>query len=235
MTYCLFIPSIPSQFQYLSQILSMYKNGTTQPDEIIISLSLANQISENDISDLEKNFDCKVLRHNKIMLAGPNRQEAINAKSDVIIYHDSDDFPHKQRIEIIKHFFENYDIISLNHSYLHENRFNINDVYINIENIKMIDENIYENYFPNGKLIDCIKYTRAFGSNNFNIPICAGPVSIKKEILNTIKWKHRNELSFSPLWNIPSYKGAEDYEFCMEVLYKYKKTILINSEIYYLP
>jgi hypothetical protein len=35
------------------------------------------------------------------------------------------------------------------------------------------------------------------------------------------------------MWNNPNYKGAEDYEFCMEVLKEYNKSILIDSKIYY--
>jgi len=230
MKYCLFIPTTPTHFKNLDKILALYKIGTVQPDEIIISISKSNEISKNEMDYIENKYNCKLMKHKKLMLAGPNRQESIKSESDIIIYHDSDDYPHKQRIEIIKYFFEQNNIVMLNHSYSK----NYNEEDIIIQNISIIKcEDIYGLYFPNNILKDCIKYCGAYGGG-WNIPICAGPVSIKKEVLNDIKWKDRHELSYSPMWNNLNYKGAEDYEFCMEVLYHFKKSILIDSPIYFI-
>ena len=78
---------------------------------------------------------------------------------------------------------------------------------------------------------DCFIYLKNRSDNMYNEVL--KPLAINKNVLKTVKWKNRNELSFSPMWNNPNYKGAEDYEFCMEVLKEYNKSILIDSKIYY--
>jgi hypothetical protein len=108
MKYSLFIPTIPKHFHFLNEILEKYKNGSEQPDEIIISISESSKINQDDIRILKNNFNIKIIEHNNIMLAGPNRQVSKEfCNGDVIIYQDSDDLPHFQRIEVIKSFFEN--------------------------------------------------------------------------------------------------------------------------------
>ena len=139
MKYCLFIPSTPEHFKNVDLILEMYKNGTEQPDEIIVSLSKSYEVNNELIDNIEKKYNCNIIRHDTIKLAGPNRQCAINATSDVIIYHDSDDYPHHQRIEIIKHFFETYDIVHLNHDYLFKSEYEKHkNNNIDINNIKYL-------------------------------------------------------------------------------------------------
>jgi hypothetical protein len=239
MKISLFIPTIPEHIKYLHDILSIYINeSTVKPDEIIVSVSNYKVIPINLLNPIIENYqNVKFILHDKVMLAGPNRQVSKDfCDGDIIIYHDSDDLPHIQRIEIIKYFFETKDIVHLNHSYEPTSNQAIkNGEYhtksIDISKIKWVDTNtIKSSFFPNNILKECLDFTKAY-THTYHTH--AGVVAIKKEVLNHVRWKDRHELSFSPKWYDLNYKGAEDYEFCMEVLYHFNKSIIIDSKIYF--
>lgn len=236
MIISLFIPTIPRHIKYLCRLLESVKNGSVQPDEIVVSISDYNLCDKEMLKYIENKYkDIFFIKNDKQLNSGPNRQLSKDyCRGDIIIYHDSDDISHPQRIEIIKYFFENYDILHLNHACSRDNETN-EFKNIKIENIKITKSDvIYKKYFPNNNINDCLKITNSYGSE-FLDPgehSCCGPMAIRKEVLDVIKWKDRLELTHSPNWNTLSYKGAEDYEFCMDVLFNLKKSMLINSKIY---
>jgi hypothetical protein len=234
MEISLFIPTIPEHIKYLDNILDIYLNKSSiKPDEIIVSVSNYKVIPTDVLSPMfEKNQNVKFILHDNIMLAGPNRQVSKDfCNGDIIIYQDSDDLPHIQRIEIIKHFFENYDILHLNHSYNDISEYN-EDI-INISEINYIDSDILNQItFPNNKLTECVDNFRGYGCFN-DLLIHGGAIAIKKSVLDVIRWKNRDELYFSPGWDNINYKGAEDYEFNMESTFHLKKSMLIDSKCYF--
>jgi hypothetical protein len=239
MKISLFIPTIPEHIRFLNSILYIYINeSTVKPNEVIVSVSNSKVIQEDIIKSLINEFpNVNFILHDNIMLAGPNRQSSKEyCSGDIIIYHDSDDLPHIQRIEFIKYFFETMDIVHLNHSYeptsnqpIKNGEYHKN--FINIDEVKWVDSNtLKSSFFPNNVLEECINHTNAY-THTYHTH--AGVTAIKKDVLNHIRWKDRDELSYSPGWNNLNYKGAEDYEFCMETLYTFNKSIIINSKIYF--
>jgi len=225
----IFIPSIPKNFNNVFNIVDIYLNGTIKPDEIIVNLSMFQQIDPIIINNFVNKYHDKVMLNliKERLYAGPNRQMAANLCSgDIILYQDDDDLPHKRRVEIVKKYFENDSkILLLNHSFVLNNE-KINN---NFDKIKEVYSNeLYNRYFPENKLTDCLKYTGAFGGG-FNFPVHAGIVSIRKEVLQKIKWKGPNELLFAPH---PRTK-TEDYEFNMEALYYLKSHVVIDAPLYY--
>jgi len=220
MKYCLFIPTTPLHIKYIDNILDVYTKGTVLVDEIVVSVSNSHLVNKVVLDELVEKYNCNILEHHKTMLAGPNRQQAMNVMSDIIVYHDSDDIPHRQRIEIIKYFFENYDILHLSHDYMLSSDSRVEEhkkSNIKIQDIKFLDSDTIRNkYFPNNKISDPLKITNGYGDtfqhlNMFNMGAVGGPISIYKHILNDIKWKDRHE----------------------EVLFKLNKSIIINSILYY--
>ena len=116
---------IPCNFKHahlLYNLLKHYKKQTVLPDEIIISLSEVNQVSDLIIKRLQDEqwpFPVKLLLSDQKMFAGENRNNACkNATADIFICQDADDIPHPQRVEISKYFFENYDIDHLMSSFV---------------------------------------------------------------------------------------------------------------------
>jgi hypothetical protein len=220
MKYCVFIPTIPSRFNKLENLVNLYNAGTVKPDEIIINASSVNSDNYNILINLfNKNIhNLKIIPHRTHLEAGPNRQMAqYISQSDVIVYQDDDDLPSDKRLEIIKSYFETMDIVCLNHGYVY------NDILPELKNISIIEsQKLYEHYFPNGILEEC-KHYNSYGDGFF--PICAGPVSIKKNVLNVVQWKEKCNITLT------NFK-AEDFQFCMEVLHKFNKSLLIDSKIY---
>lgn len=244
MTVSVFIPTTPNYIKYLNSILDAYINDSTvKPDEIVVSISNYKEIDNVLMENLIKKFNhVKFILHENILLAGPNRQCANKyCDSDIIIYQDSDDLPHPQRVEIIKYVFNNYDIVHLNHSY-----YNLTEEIIktnknklpNSEKIVLCDikymgsDELYKIHLPNGKLEECTNITNYYGYG-VNYPVHAGAVAIKKDVLKYVMWKNRDELKYSPQWFNRLYKGAEDYEFCVECLKYFNKSMIIDSKIYY--
>lgn len=235
MTTSLFIPTTPNHFSNLQKIFNLYRVGTVLPDEVIVSVSDYKNVDQFLLEKtIKENQDIRFILSETVLLAGPNRQVSKDfCSKDIIIYQDSDDLPHNQRIEIIKYFFENYDICHLNHSYIpiNNNEEDYVDEKIDINDIRYVSsQTIRNSFFPNNILEECTKNTNAY-SHSFDTH--GGATAIKRNILNTIKWKDRHELRNSPIWNVPQYKGAEDYEFCMEALYCFNKSMIINSKLYY--
>jgi hypothetical protein len=227
MTLSLVIPSTPNHFQYVDCIIKHYLNGTVIPDEIIISVSNSHQIDSKIFDSLNEKYlesypNLIILKHTHMVPEGPNRGEGSKvAKYDLISYHDSDDIPHPQRIEIIKHFFNKFDINHLNHSYKYEIGFDI----IDFEKIKYVLPNeLYNSHFgenndyterpldffpnPNNKSYGCMS----------DFWVCGGPTTIHRSVLDTIKWNQDKILSY-------------DYDFCMDVLFTLKKSIVIDSPL----
>jgi hypothetical protein len=204
-----------------------YIENTIKPNQVIISVSEGNSINASLVNKLEtkykKAFDDFILILNEHqVMEGPNRGIGSNyATCEYISYHDSDDIPHPQRIEIIKYFFEQYDILHLNHSYTYETKFH----HIDINNIiKITSDTLYKNHFSN--IEDTIERPlnvfpnpkdKSYGCL-VGFPVCGGPTTINKKVLDYVKWNENRILSY-------------DYDFCMDVLFKLKKSMIIDSPL----
>lgn len=228
----LIIPCTSKHFvENLPKILKSYELNTVQPDEIIVSLSEYKNVEKDKFNKEELKYilqciDNKIfkkfilLNHYDKKTHGPNRQAGSEvASGDILIYGDADDVALPQRIEVIKYFFENFDVQHLNHQWIGDiNKSRILDV----TNIKYVSpEKVYSHYFPNNNLIDCNKVCHSYGGDLLPY-ITAGHTAVLKSSLEKIRWKDWTELTFGP---------AEDYEFCMENAFYFKKSILINAPL----
>lgn len=215
----LLIPAIPGHFDYLPTILKCYLEGTVKPDEVIISLSESHLIAPERISSLTDYFSARfdnfiILQHSSQLWHGPNRQKAGEASShEILIYQDADDIPHPQRIEIIKYFFNKYDICHLNHCWIPYDK-NFEKIYDYEQIYTIKSDKLYKCYFPSDHFKDCTNITRAYGENfpMNNAGVHSGAISIRREVLDKVKWKACQEFQLSV---------AEDYEFNMETLFKF--------------
>lgn len=224
----LIIPVIPKHFENLPAILDQYLQGTVIPDEVVISLSEAHIINADLRNNLKKNYaekftDLTLLETDQKLLHGPNRQHASDvAKNEILIYQDADDRPHPQRIEVIKYFFEHNDIMQLNHACIPSFE---SFQPVDIDKIETVQsDELYQKYFPHGQLKDCLAVTGAYGAG-YGL-IHAGVVSIRREVLEKVKWRDVPDLQL--LGKI----ATEDYEFCMETLYTFNKALVIKTALY---
>lgn len=118
----LIIPCTYKHAHLLYPLLKLYERQTVLPDEVIVSLSEANQVSPDIINALQQEswiFPVKLLISTNKQYAGTNRNIACRkAIHDIFICQDADDLPHPQRIETIKYFFENHNVDHLLHTFV---------------------------------------------------------------------------------------------------------------------
>lgn len=121
LTTTVIIPCTPKHFVHIYPLLEHYANQTTLPDEVVISLSYAHQANPWELMRVKQKqwpFPVQLLEHAGKKTAGENRNLAFQqAHGDIIVSQDADDIPHPKRIEIVKHFFENYYVDHLMHSW----------------------------------------------------------------------------------------------------------------------
>jgi len=177
------IPCYYRHAQHLYSLLHLFQNQTVLPDEIIISISECEKIDPFILYTLEKKpwiFPVNIITSNKVQHAGENRNIACsNATGDIFICHDADDIPHPQRIEIIKYFFEHYDIDHLLHQYffIHSEKTEVNFDMV----VKDFTSIQFARLYKNGE--DYI--------NNHRDRLHNGHVSISKQLFDTIKWTNK--------------------------------------------
>ena len=229
----LVIPATDGNFNYLRCILSHYQDGSVKPDQVIVSLSNAHLV--NNIQDLEQRFDgvfedFRILKHTQRMVQGPNRDAAsMAADNDIIISNDADDIPHPQRVEVIKHCFEKLDILHLNHAY--QTREQTTFEPIDLEQIKhLTPQQVFDHHFPR---YEGQEYTgRRPQAQQYGFPYCygawmpwgdeastmAGAPAFHRDVFKTLRWRQQEELAW-------------DYDFCLDVVFNLRKSIIIDSKL----
>ena len=160
--------------------------------------------------------------------AGKNRQIGSEAASgDIIVYQDADDISHPQRLEIISRYFNIADILHLNHSLVTSSN---ETSHIEVNSIRHASsEELFGAYFPNSKYVSCIKHCpSAYGDKIVNWPVHCGAPAIRRCVLDKVKWRSVSELKL----HHRAWPRTEDYEFCMEVLYAFNKSMIIDAPVY---
>lgn len=229
----LVIAATNGNFSYLDCVLAHYRDGVVKPDQVVISLSNAHLVNASRISALKTKYsdifeDLKLLQHNHIMVQGPNRDSAtMAADNEIIISNDADDIPHPQRVQVIKHYFENHDILHLNHSYQTHDDMQFREV--NMGEVQMLDaEQTYKYLFPNyngepysGRRPNPAVY--GFGKTHYSgygpwECIHAGCPSFHKSVFDSIRWRNTEEYAW-------------DFDFDFDVVFHFKKSVMIDSKL----
>lgn len=120
MTTSVIIPCVPKHFLYIYPLLECLVNQSVIPDEVVIALSEVNNVEPCELDKVETRdwpFTVILVKNDGKCSVGQNRNFAfLRSKGEIIICQDADDLPHSKRIEIVKHFFENYYVDHLMHS-----------------------------------------------------------------------------------------------------------------------
>lgn len=213
------IPCIRRHRGSLSAAINSCLNQSCRPHEIIV-VGSPGKITNSGIT--------RFLNFNDTQSAGLNRQIGSDAcQGDLVIYQDADDTSHPKRFETIVHFFEKYDIVHLNHSYLCDFRGDPPDIDLN--NIREVHtDQAYKSGFPNGTFEECLSH-RGYGEYAADWPIHGVP-AIRREVLDTVKWRDNKDLLLKKHRRYPL---MEDFEFNHEVVFKLRKSIIIDAPIYF--
>lgn len=214
------IPCYYKHAYLLKNLVKIYKSQTFYPKEIIISLSGTKHLSERkmkkikSILNLDLPFNVKIIYHHKDKLPGGNKNSAAEmASGDILVVQDADDIPHRQRLEIIKYFFDRFNIVHLGHGFL------------NRKKKQKIKHNKYRNSSFNRKIKpNKIFYYRRYAEiseilpRQYRLRITNGEVALKKSI-----WKKHH-------WD-ETLKRAEDTRLNRFLENKYKKSIHLKCRL----
>jgi len=123
LTVSVIVPCSGYHFKHLYPLLQFYQYQTCLPDEIVIALSSVEELNGWEIDALENfswPFRVKIYRSIGKVSAGLNRNLGSEISTgDIFIYQDADDVPHPQRVELVKHVFENYYVDHLMHNFVY--------------------------------------------------------------------------------------------------------------------
>ena len=116
------IPCSAAHFSLIPELLMCYNQQTVLPNEVVVSLSEAQEIPPKEIENVELfpwNFQLKLVKTTNKLSAGQNRNTAFaNSTGDLILTQDADDIPHPQRVQVIKYLFENFELDHLLHLWI---------------------------------------------------------------------------------------------------------------------
>ena len=197
------IPCHPRHACHLYDLISLYEEQTILPDEIVISLSQANQVSKEIIHNIESTswaFSVKLLKSDKKLYAGHNRNRACDAASgDIFICQDADDLPHPQRVEIIRYFFELYELDFAMHEY---------------KPLKVDETPLYAFHED----LSQIKFMRPQNHRQtVRMPVHNGNVAIAQHVFRKKQW--------------PGDKSGQDVLYCRKLFELFTKRYIIQTPL----
>ena len=205
-TTSVIVPCYHKHAMYIKELLTAYEKQTVLPDEIVISVSQVQKIPNNILDELQQGswlFSVTILSSKKQLFAGQNRNIAgTHAKGDILICQDADDVPHPQRVEIIKYFFEHYNIDFLMHQYYLSHEIDIEAVMGRIYKLDNIEHVNPINY----------KQTWKIGW------ITNGNIALTREVFDQCKW--------------PADRGGQDVKFNKQLFKRYHNRLVIKAPIY---
>jgi hypothetical protein len=239
----LVIPCSNGHYRFLDVCLEYVFNSNNPPEEVIVVFDGFNkqQYEHHGVDKLKEKFNyVEIFSEKKLYCAGSRQLGVDNSKGEIISFFDADDFCHPQKFDVIRYYFSNFDVNHINHSYK-KNNFKTNNLkfryyddmfpYINdITSAKVVhSKKLYDIYFSDG-YEKCENYN--YGS--YGLPIVHdGHSSVRREIFDTVKFRGKKECGFEldRKLKVEHFPAAGDFEFCMEVMYNFNKSLLIDLEL----
>lgn len=230
MLVSVYIPTDGNRLYLLDDIIQAYNSGTVVPYEIIISAF--NIVTGEQLSYIQNIYNkqygnVKIYAGKNIGSSAENQNNAIKfTTGDIVAFHNPQHLPSVMRIEIVKNFFETYNINILHHtSYTADvftNRtFSFDDMVI------IQSDELRKRYFPFVGVKSSWMCSRTYGVE-FSIQADITNICASRELLQKQKWKETYECEF--------YRGISEgygYEFSMESLYTYNRSLITGSPLTY--
>jgi len=195
------IPCYPPHITYLPDVIKNILNQSELPDEIIIAVSEINPTESQElelqlnslIATSEKQIKMTVAGTIVPCFAGINRNRgACLANGDYIMFMDSDDLYHRQKIEITKKIIQKYKPNLILHDYHYLD--SMLDTEINLEQIQIVlNDTIYHNTFGNPPMryFDKEQKQDAYILLSTVVNIHHGVVTVAKSVLNVVRYTAR--------------------------------------------
>jgi len=186
----LIVPLIPRDFESCIELIQSINENTVLPTEMIIGLSggslyKAKRFERNVRKTLDNRISFNLSFDPKTCNAAKNRNRASRLSSQPILtYFDGDDLMHKRRLEIVWDVFSNYNIDVFYHGFCEKKMENLYSNPFTMTNQNLIKHQ-NKSGWPHVK-----KYKDTEG-------ICAGHVSMKREVFDLYPFDESPEVSRS--------------------------------------
>jgi len=209
-TVCLFVTSYQGDAHFISEFLHSCVTQTEAPDEFIVFCSGANPevVDSIVLEESGKTVPVRLVSVKDTCTAGTARNMALEfSSSDIISFCDVDDFMHPQRMEAVRHVFDNNDVDLFVHNYVKGYRGKQT-----LTPPKKIDD-------LNSDLYEILEHDKNSTNLIAKYAIAHGPCSVKRDVLKAIKYQN---------WNY-----AEDGDFCQRVLKSGYKVLGTSHKLLY--
>ena len=209
-TVCLFVTSYWADAHFISEFLHSCVTQTEAPDEFVVFCSGANpEVADSIVlEESGETVPVRLVSVENTCSAGTARNMALEfSSSDIISFCDVDDFMHPQRIEEVRHVFENNDVDLFVHNYTRGDRGQQN---------ASPPERIHD---LNSGLYEILEHDKNSTNLIAKYAIAHGPCSVKRDVLKAIKYQD---------WNY-----AEDGDFCQRVLKSGYKVLGTSHKLLY--
>jgi glycosyltransferase involved in cell wall biosynthesis len=191
------IPCYKGHIQYLKRCLDSIEHQTVRPDEVVVSCS---SCTDEDIPEFNYSFPLRIYTTIERKTAAENRNRAgQECSSDILCFFDVDDVMHPQRLEVIRHCFEDDSECGL---VLHNYESTIENKPWTVYENSTVHQNAL---IPNPKTFGVMTTPTAY-------PIQHGHVSVSKDVFEMIQF------SEDPLDDIESGHGKEDSKYCRKIV-----------------
>lgn len=197
------IPCHKNHMPYLPELLKTLSEQTCIPDEVVISFT-KHQITSLPEFSKQLPFHIEIVLLDRQFPAHARNAACEKCSGDLIICQDADDIPHPQRIEIIKHLFEQYQLDFLIHRWIPSSE------QFNPYEVIQSDLRTYEinNYSPNFEIC----------SNHQTFDhIHSGNPSFLKKVFERVKW--------------PEKHTAEDIHFNTQVFRFFPNKVILDANL----
>ena len=215
-TITVLIPCAHEDSHLLVNLINILNQQSIMPKEVIISLSGTKHITAeklkhiDDLLRVKFPFTLKILYRSDKFWASQNKNYAASiATGDILVVQDADDIPHYQRFEIIKYFFDKYDIVHLMHSFIFRHDGHV----ILSSNYKSIPFNK-----PYNISHIAFYHTKTQRHITTELPKTHGEIGVKKSVWDKFKWDNDR-------------MTGEDTRFNRAVQAYYEKTYYIRPDL----
>ena len=222
----IYIPVSNKSINRLYTIVEMYNVAEVRPDEIIINAcGIDDEVSLGILRQIhDRKHDNVKIYARKTFDSIPDNSNYAKAltSGDLVMFHDPNVLPSTKRVDIVKKYFENHDILVLHHI-----GYTV-DLYLDekmvVDTTRVVQSSdLYSRYFPFRIKTDAWSFTRRYGQEFGVIGLDINSVCVRKEVLSENSWKNDYECEI--------YRGRKDgfgYEFALQNLYKYNKSDILN-------
>jgi len=219
-----YIPTDNLSVDNLINIVTSYNNGLVAPDEIVINV---DGVTDNHSLEILRSIqqleydNTTIYARKTVGSVADNRNYAKRLTTgDIVLFHSPKTIPSYTRVNLIKHFFEHFDVLVVNHTLSYNVDRGIDgDMFEGV----IYSEDLYKRYFPFNNRENAWQFTRTYGQEFGVENIDHESICVRREVIENVSWK--NDFQYE------LYRGNKDgscYEFELDTLYKYNKSEIIN-------